>query len=361
MAETLHKGGPLRRALGIFIVLLAGVTGWIAARSHPDRAPLAPQLPTATVRVQPIRMAPVVNRLVSYGRVVAAPWALHALVEPFEVSVTRIFVNPGQSVARGAELLALSPGPAARLALLKAQSRYRLAKMALKEEETRVRLRLGTQTGLLRARRALDGARLPLRVFHKEGLRRHLTVTAPVGGVVDRILAQEGATLAAGQPLMDLIAGNRLEVRLGVEPEDVPAIRVGESVRLSSFEGASQAHVRGLVSVIARVMDPATHMINVFVTLPLANTYLLGEYVEGRFTAVSPSGLLVARSAVVPSGHHAVLYTVADGHAVLHRVRVGAHNHRVVQVIDPHLRPGMPAVVLGNYELKSGMPVHIQK
>lgn len=351
----------MRRVLGILVVLVALVTAWIAAHSQPHRAPTVPGPPTAAVSVQPIRVAPVVNRLVSYGRVVAAPWAVHALVEPFEVSVTRVFVNRGQSVGKGAVLLALSPGPSARLALLKAQSNYRLAQMALKEEQARVRLRLATRTGLLRAERAFDAARLQLRIFHKEGLRRHLTVAAPVGGVVNRILAQEGATIAPGQPLMDLIAGNRLEVRLGVEPEDVPTIRVGESVRLSSFEGASQAHVHGLVSVISRVMDPATHMINVFVTLPIANTYLLGEYVEGRFTVVSSSGLLVARSAVVPSGHHFILYTVAKGRAVRHQVRVGAHNRRVVQVIDPHLHAGMPAVVLGNYELKSGMPVRIQK
>ncbi len=359
MAKDLRRPF-LRRALGIMIAVGAAATVWslVSAPAHRRRPP---RPPTATVQVAPLRRGPVITRLVAYGRVVPAPWAVHTLVEPFEVSVTRVFVNRGQSVGKGATLLAVTPGPAARLALLQAQEGFHLAKLALREEQMRLRLRLATRSGLLRAQKAFDAARLSLQVFHAEGLRRRMTIPAPVAGVVSRIAVAEGSTVDPGRPLMDIIAGNRLEVRLGVEPEDVPSIRVGERVRLSSFEGTGSQHVHGLVSVISRVMDPATHMINVFVTLPRANSYLLGEYVEGRFTAVSAPGLLVPRSAVLPSGHHFVLYTVAGGRAVAHRVRLGPHNGHVAQVVAPNLRAGMPVVVLGNYELTPGMPVRVPK
>lgn len=351
----------MRRALGFVVVLLAVLIAWASLGSSATPAARPRMVPTATVSIAPIRVAPVVNRLVAYGRVVAAPWAVHALVEPFEVSVARVFVNRGQSIGKGAVLLALKPGPAARLALLSARNDLQRARLALHEERVRLHLRLATRTSLLRAEGVFDAARLRMQVFHDEGLAPTMPVRAPVGGVVRRIFAREGATLEPGQPLMTIVAGDRLEVRLGVEPEDVPSIRVGEDVRLSAFEGAGQAYAHGLVSVISRVMDPATHMINVFVTLPAANPYLLGEYIEGRFTVVSPSGLVVARSAVVPSGHHFVLYTVVQGHAVAHKVRVGAHNQRLVQVIDPRLRAGMQVVTLGNYELKPGMPVRVAR
>ncbi len=350
-----------RRAIGLVIVAVALIIAWHGSNSQSRSRRDARVAPTATVEVAPIRRAPIVNRLVAYGRVVGAPWAIHVLVEPFEVSVTQVLVNRGQSIAQDAVLLALTPGPKARLALLEARNRLRLARLALTEERVRLRLRLATRTSLLRAERAFDDAKLQVHVFHEEGLTTRMKIIAPVGGVVQRIFVQEGTTVEPGQPLMAIVAGDRLEVRLGVEPEDVPSIRVGENVRLSSFEGPNQAHVHGLVSVISRVMDPATHMINVFATLPAQNPYLLGEYVEGRFTVVSPLGLVVARSAVVPAGHHYVLYTVVDGRAQIHRVRLGARNGRFVQVIDPHLTPGMEAVVLGNYELKPGMPVRLSR
>ncbi|MHB8255546.1 MAG: efflux RND transporter periplasmic adaptor subunit [Acidiferrobacter sp.] len=349
----------MRRLWGVVSVVLVIAVVWFFVELGANRARSPAVVATATVSVATIQTAPIVNHLVAYGRVVAAPWAVHALVEPFEVSVTRVFVNRGQSVGKGATLLVLSPGPTARLALRQAQNNLRLAKMALKEERMRVRLRLATRLSLLRAQKIFDDARLRMQIFHEEGLQNRMVVAAPVGGVVRRILVEEGSTVKPGRPLADIVAGDRLEVRLGVEPENVPATRVGESVRLSSFDGASQANVHGLVAVISRVMDPATHMINVFVTLPVANPYLLGEYVEGRFTVVSPRGLVVARSAVVPVGHHYVLYTVAKGRAVAHRVLVGAHNGRVVQVINRGLHAGMQVVVLGNYELKPDMPVRV--
>ncbi len=359
MAEDMRRP-LLRRAAGAAIVLAAIVTAWVLLQGPtPTKPPSQP--PTATVQVAPIRRASVIKRLVAYGRVVPAPWAVHSLVEPFEVSITRVFVNRGQSVGRGATLLQVRPGPSARLALLQAQDDYRLAKIALRDEKMRLRLKLATRTGLLRARKTFDAARLTLQIFQAEGLHRRMIVTAPVGGVVSRIGVEEGSTVSPGQALVALIAGNRLEVRLGVEPEDVPNIRVGERVRLSSFEGVAGQRTHGLVSVISRVMDPATHMINVFVTLPRSNSYLLGEYVEGRFTAASPPGLVVPRSAVLPSGHHFVLYTVVHAQAVRHRVALGPHNGYVAQVVAPHLRPGMPVVVLGNYELTPGMHVRIAK
>ncbi|MHB1512505.1 MAG: efflux RND transporter periplasmic adaptor subunit [Acidiferrobacter sp.] len=357
MAKDMRRV-PLRRVAGAAIVVMALVTAWVWLHGSKSGKGSLPQ-PTATVRVAPIRQASVIKRLVAYGRVVAAPWAVHSLVEPFEVSISRVFVNRGQSVGQGATLLQVRPGPAARLALLQAQNDYRLAKIALRDERMRLRLKLATRAGFLRARKAFDTARLSLQIFQAEGLRRRMIVTAPVSGVVSHIGVEEGSTVSPGQALVTLIAGDRLEVRLGVEPEDVPNIRVGERVRLSSFEGVASQRIHGLVSVIARVMDPATHMINVFVTLPASNAYLLGEYVEGRFTTASPPGLVVPRSAVLPSGHHFVLYTVTHGRAVRHRVELGPHNGYVAQVAAPHLRAGMPVVVLGNYELAPGMRVRI--
>ncbi len=357
MAEDMRRA-RVRRATGVAMVVVALVGAWLLLHgSKSGKGAVLP--PTATVKVVPIRQASVIKRLVAYGRVVPAPWAVHSLVEPFEVSISRVFVNRGQSVGQGATLLQVRPGPSARLALLQAQNAYRLAKIALRDERMRLRLKLATRAGLLRARKTFDMARLSLRVFEAEGLHRRMIVTAPVGGVVSSIGVEEGSTVSPGQALVTLIAGNRLEVRLGVEPEDVPNIRVGERVRLLSFEGAASQRTHGLVSVISRVMDSATHMINVFVTLPGANAYLLGEYVEGRFTAASPPGLVVPRSAVLPSGHHFVLYTVTHGRAVRHRVKLGPHNGYVAQVVAPHLHVGMPVVVLGNYELTPGMRVRI--
>jgi membrane fusion protein (multidrug efflux system) len=68
----------------------------------------------------------------------------------------------------------------------------------------------------------------------------------------------------------------------------------------------------------------------------------------------------VPRSAVLPEGHSHVLYTVREGHAFKHLVKVGIESGNRVEVSGGGLRPGDLAVVLGNYELKDRMAVKLE-
>ena len=54
------------------------------------------------------------------------------------------------------------------------------------------------------------------------------------------------------------------------------------------------------------------------------------------------------------------MFTVRDGKAVQHAVRVGVENDREAQVIADDLKAGEPAVVVGNLELEDGMAVRTQ-
>ena len=83
----------------------------------------------------------------------------------------------------------------------------------------------------------------------------------------------------------------------------------------------------------------------------------VGQSVLGKITVDSVQGLLVPRAAVLPEEDKFVLFTVENGHAVRHTVKVGLDNGREINVIAPDLRAGEPVVVLGNYELKDKMPV----
>ncbi len=86
---------------------------------------------------------------------------------------------------------------------------------------------------------------------------------------------------------------------------------------------------------------------------------MLGEYILGKITIASAQGLIVPRAAVLPEGNRYILFTIKDGHAVKHIVQVGVENEREVEVIGRDIRPGDPAVFLGNYELKDGMSVKV--
>ena len=99
----------------------------------------------------------------------------------------------------------------------------------------------------------------------------------------------------------------------------------------------------------------------VFAELPSTSKFLLGEYVLGKLPIASAEGFIVPRSAVLPEEDHYVLFTVKDGHAREHIVRVDLESEKDVEVFANDLHTGEPAVILGNYELKDGMAVKVDE
>jgi membrane fusion protein, multidrug efflux system len=99
----------------------------------------------------------------------------------------------------------------------------------------------------------------------------------------------------------------------------------------------------------------------VFVSLPSTANFLLDESVTGKITVDTARGLIVPRSAVLPAGDGTyTLFTVHNGRAVKHLVRINLENDQEVELKDGGLQIGEQVVVVGNYELKDGMAVKVQ-
>ena len=68
------------------------------------------------------------------------------------------------------------------------------------------------------------------------------------------------------------------------------------------------------------------------------------------------------RSAVLPNESRSYdVFTVADGKAVKHTVKVGRQNPDEVQIISDDLHENDSVVTIGNSELEEGMAVEIQE
>jgi hypothetical protein len=101
--------------------------------------------------------------------------------------------------------------------------------------------------------------------------------------------------------------------------------------------------------------------VQIFVAVPASANFLLSEYVAGKIAVASAEGLVVPRSAVLPEEDRYVLFTIEQNRAKEHHVEVGLQNDREIEVIAPDLHPDDLAVILGNYELKDGMAVSVEK
>ncbi len=315
----------------------------------------------ASVSVVPLRMAELSVDLTAYGDVVPAPGAIQIVSVPYESRVTSVMVSEKQKISQGDALLEIEASPNALLELEQAQKASDIARQKLGHVKELFDLKLATNAQLLEAQDADQQASSKLESLRKRGVDGKRVIHSDATGLISKVHIQEGAIVPAGNPLMEIVAQDRLEVRLGMEPEDVSSLSPGQPVSLYYVNVSYPQGTLGKIRKISRAVNPATRLVDVFVTLPGSGQYLLGEYIRGSIRMTSSSSLVVPRSAVLPEGGSQVLFTILDGRAVKHIVKVLLENDNEVYFSAAGLKPGDQAVVLGNYELKDRMTVRIVK
>jgi membrane fusion protein (multidrug efflux system) len=316
--------------------------------------------PTARVKTLPVRKGTITENIRVYGTVVPAPGATQAVSVPFESQVRRIMVSTGQEVSKGSLLLEIEPSPDAKLRFQQAEDGYALARERLEHVQQLLDLKLATNTQLLSAKQAVQQAELNLESMKRRGVDGQNDIRSDVRGVIRKVYVQEGAIVPAGSPLVEIVAQDRLEVRLGVEPDTISRVKINQKVLLTKVNEPASLAATGKIREISRSVKPSTRLVDVFIAIPSSAGFLLGESIQGIITIGSAEGMIVPRSAVLPDQNKHVLYTIKDGHAIKHIVEVGLENDEEIEVKSPGLEPGEPVVVLGNYELKDAMAVEVE-
>jgi len=315
----------------------------------------------ATVKVTPIKKGTFVEEIAIYGTVVPAAGAVQIFTVPYESRVRRIFVTEAQRVSKGDTLLEIEPSPDTTLQTQQARNDYESAKKALVYMQQRFDLKLATNDQLLQTKQALEQAQAKLESLQRRGSEGLRTIRAEVAGLISKVSIQEGAIISAGAPLVEMVAQNRLEARLGLDPEHVDKVKPGQEVSLVRVNGTGSDKIVGRIRKVSRGTDATTRLVQVFTNLPSSSNFLLNEYMMGKITIASAQGLIVPRSAVLPEEDHYVLFTVKNGRAQEHVVRIGLENEKEAEVAAKELQPGQPVVTLGNYELKDGMAVKMDE
>ena len=187
-------------------------------------------------------------------------------------------------------------------------------------------------------------------------------IHSDISGVIAKVDAQDGQIVPPGGPLVEIVAENEIEVKLGVEAEDLSAAQEGAPITIVAMNDPTAAKVEGTVRLVTRRIDPTTRLVDVYVALPEGTKLLLDGYVRGEIERTEKNALVVPRSAVLPNeSREFEVFAVASNRATKHTVKIGAENPNEIQVIADDLHEGDPVVTVGNYELEDGMAVEIKK
>lgn len=316
--------------------------------------------PVAAVKVQPLERGRVEQTITAYGSVVAEPGKTAGLSVPFECTVLRTFVVPGQRIKANDTVAEVSASAATELQVEQAASALKTAESDLKQTKQRYDLKLATNQELNQAERAAEDARLQLENLKSNGAAGHTAVKSPVDGVIATLAAQTGQTIAATGTLAEIVSGDAIEVRLNVEPDDLDALRAGTEVKLLPVNQPRTAEVTGTVRLLTDSVNPTSRLVDVFVSLPKESGFLLGGYVQAEFLRTAEDVLVVPVPAVLANDEGAHLFVVRDGKAAEVPVEIGLRNKDLAEIHGKDLKEKENVVIEGNYELEDGMRVEVK-
>ncbi len=332
---------------------------WAILPCPPARA-AAPAV-SALVRVQPLRRGTLSSRIQALGRVTAASERTRAISFARPVRVLRVEVRPGEVVRRGQPLLLVAGVAGSDAAYLQARHAVRYAKSALRRLRQLQAQQLATRSQLDAAEKALADARARLAAARAQGLGAGAQrATAPFDAVVDSLAALPGAQLAAGAAALTLAPRDGLQAVVGVPPAQALRLRVGGAASLRPVFGGHA--VAATILAVAGRIDPASGRVAVTLAIaPRSPRLLPGEAVQADLPLQSWNGWVIPRQAVLrdPRGQSFV-FQDAQGKARRIEVTVEAGEGER-SVVSGALDPAWPLVVLGNYELRDGMALRVQR
>ena len=289
--------------------------------------------PVVAVSTTTASVEPFTHTISAIGSVVARPGRYAALSAPSPTRVARVYVTEGQRVAVGMPLVRFeqlefnAAAGGAEAALTAAQRAYERAERLAREGIVPRKDVEQAAAELAAARSASVTAR---RAQQLSVLR------SPVNGVVTRLSAALGASVDAGQTLVEVADPSAFDVVLSLGPNEAAEVRPGARVTLSAGERSGGESIgAGTVSTVAAAVDSGSRSVSIRVTMTTPRRALrLGESVFGEIAVETrPNAVVIPAEALVPDEDGYKVFVVdPHGTAVARSVKIGGRTATKVEI-----------------------------
>lgn len=312
--------------------------------------------PSVLVQLAALRKGSLPHRVTAYGRVQASVPEQYTVVAPLSAMVQQVYVRPGQTVAKGAPLLRLTPSPSATASYVQAKSGLRVSSELAARTQRMVAQHLATQQQLANARKAEADARATLTALTAQGANAPHTMHAPDAAIVTGISITPGSIVSEGSALIDLVQPRGLVLQVGVLPGQAASVAIGDPVRITPIGGGASLH--GKVSLRGAMVQANSGLVPVDVTVPGSKVFP-GEMAEAAITTKQIKGYVVPHQAILVD-NHGKPYVVQSVNMIAKKVPVrilAAKGDK--NVISGPLNTAAPLVLAGNHQLNDGMHMRV--
>lgn len=341
-------------AILLIIILLIGL------RLFVHRSNEAIQTPSVLVKIAKVKQIPMAETLTVYGTINVAPERIQQITIQIEALVQQIFVTQGQHVNKGDPLIQLSATAASNLSLENAKIEVNFAKKELDRVEKLRAQYLATNADVQTAKQNFAKAEATLNNLSKQQQTElGQIIKSNCNCNVVAINVQPGQVVAPATTLLTYANINQVQIRLGVEYDDLSKIRVGQKVLITSIYNRSQSYI-GAISNITDQIDPKTGLIDVIVPLGNVTGLIPGSMVEGKiYIAPEKNTFVVPRSAILYENDKPYVFIDINDKAVKRWVMVGGSEKDYI-AIKHGLNLNESVVIIGNYELNDGIPLRVE-
>jgi len=245
----------------VALIVVAALV-WIAQRFGVGKEEKVAR-PVAQVQIAKVERKTITEKLIAYGSVVAQPGKTHSVSVAFETRVQHILVAPGQFVQENDPLIEIELSPGAQVQFQQAKNAAEAARKELKQTQERFNLKLATNQELSAAEKTARDAEVQLATLQRAGAGADNRIHSDLGGVIAKVNVQDGQIVAAGSPLIEIVAESEIEVKLGLEAEDLSAAQDSAPIIIFPVNDPTAAKVEGSIRLVTRRVDPATRLVDI--------------------------------------------------------------------------------------------------
>ncbi|ASQ46842.1 efflux RND transporter periplasmic adaptor subunit [Legionella clemsonensis] len=211
----------------------------------------------------------------------------------------------------------------------------------------------------LASEQALDQALANLQekqntVKAKKAQLEKLSLRAPFTGTLGSRQVSVGQYVRVGQPLVRLIANQKLRVEYTLPERYLPRVQEGQQVTIVSDAYPKQIY-RGYVNYIDPAVDKETRTIAIEALIDNTNNLLsAGLFVRVNHEfANKRKRLLVPEESLIPTINGQKIFVLRNDKAVAVRVKTGAH-HGAMTEVNSGLSVDDIVIVRGQHKLREG-------
>lgn len=268
--------------------------------------------------------------------------------------IAAIHFTPGAFVKKGTLLIQLDD-TVLKSELASAEANLTLSETSHSRTKELAKRSLASEQALDKTLADLQKKQNTVKV--KEAQLGKLSLHAPFSGTLGSRQVSVGQYVKVGQPLVRLVANQKLRVEYNLPERYLPRLKTGQKVRVRSDALPKRTYF-GVVNYIDPAVDKETRTIAVEALIDNRERLLSA----GLFVRVSHQfagkrkRLLVPEESLIPTINGQKIFVIRGNKAVAIRVKTGAHHASMTEICSG-LSSDDVIIVRGQHKLKEGSRV----